>query len=120
MIDKLFSFDKNIPDRHIFESNRGPMAKEKTPSLPINKYRLVDSSLLDRGRRGKHYDLMQGILKELRAAEGTSALQIPLDDVGGIGLPNLRSAVHRMADAAGLEIQTLADEKYFYVWKTSP
>ncbi len=96
------------------------MAKEKLPSLPTNKYRLVDSSLLNRGRHGKHYDLMQGILKELKVAEGTWALQIPLDDVGGIGLANLRSAVHRMATAEGLEIQTLADEKNFYVWKTHP
>ena len=96
------------------------MAKEKPPSPAVNKYRVVDSALLDRGRRGKHYDLMQGILRELKAADSTSALQIPLDEVGGIGLANLRSAVHRMAAAAGLEIQTLADEKNFYVWKTKP
>jgi len=45
-------------------------------------------------------------------------LEIPLDDVGGIGLANLRSAVHRGASAIGLEIETLADKKNFYVWKT--
>ncbi len=94
------------------------MAKQKLPSSQTNKYRLVDSALLNRSRHGKHHDLMQGILKELKAAEGTSALEIPLDDVGGIGLANLRSAVHRMATSEGLEIQTLADERNFYVWKS--
>ena len=43
-------------------------------------------------------------------------MEIPLADVGGIGLANLRSAVHRSASAHGLEIETLADEKNFYVW----
>ena len=63
---------------------------------------------------------MQGILKELKAAEGTSALEIPLDDVGEIGLANLRSAVHRMATAEGLEIQTLADEKKLLRLEVAP
>ncbi|HEY6373469.1 MAG TPA: hypothetical protein VIX37_23030 [Candidatus Sulfotelmatobacter sp.] len=94
------------------------MPKEKLVPLPPAKYRVVDSSLLDKGRRGKHYDLMQGIVKELKSAPVASALEIPLEGVGGIGLANLRSAVHRGATAEGLEIQTLADEKNFYVWKT--
>jgi hypothetical protein len=47
-----------------------------------------------------------------------SALEIPLADVNGIGLANLRSAVHRASTSAGLAIETLADEKNFYVWKT--
>jgi hypothetical protein len=94
------------------------MPKEKpVASLPA-KYRVVDSLALDRGRHGKHHDLMRGIMKELKAAENGAALEIPLDEVGGIGLANLRSAVHRGATAEGLEIETLADEKNFYVWKT--
>jgi hypothetical protein len=39
--------------------------------------------------------------------------------VGGIGLANLRSAVHRGASAVGLAIETVADDTNFYVWKTS-
>jgi hypothetical protein len=46
-----------------------------------------------------------------------SAMEIPLADVGGIGLPNLRSAVHRASNSRGLEIETLADDNNFYVWK---
>ncbi len=96
------------------------MAKEETSRLQkpaARKYRRVEVSMLDRGRRGKHHELVQGILKELEMAEPSSALEIPLTDVGGIGLANLRSAVHRGASSSGISIETLADEKNFYVWK---
>ena len=94
------------------------MAKEsKSQTAPLLKYRRVEVAGLDKGRRGKHHDLVQGILAELNTAQAGSALEIPLDDVGGIGLANLRSAIHRGASTTGISIETLADEKNFYVWK---
>jgi hypothetical protein len=90
-------------------------AESKNPSL---KYRRVDLSSLRKGRRGKHHDLVEGILDELKGVQAGSALEIPLAEVNGIGLANLRSAVHRASTSAGLDIETLADEKNFYVWKT--
>lgn len=95
------------------------MAKEKNSRIaaPVPKYRRVEVTALDRGRRGKHHELVEGILEELRMAAPGSALEIPLADVGGIGLANLRSAVHRAVTSAGITIETLADDKNFYVWK---
>ena len=98
------------------------MAKTKkvdTPG-PDLKYRRVEITDLNRKRRGKHHDLVQEIVKELNMAASGSALEIPLADVGGIGLANLRSAVHRAATGEGLSIETLADDKNFYVWKKNP
>jgi hypothetical protein len=97
------------------------MAKEQKMKVPQveMKYRRVQIAALDRGRRGKHHDLVQGILAELGLAPAGSALEIPLADVGGIGLANLRSAVHRAATSQGLAIETLADATNFYVWKTA-
>lgn len=98
------------------------MAKEENTRLPkpaARKYRRVEVSSLNRGRRGKHHELVQGILKELEMADPDSALEIPLDDVGGIGLANLRSAVHRGAISVGITVETLADDKNFYVWKAT-
>jgi hypothetical protein len=96
------------------------MAKDgRGKLLPLNaKYRQVPVSSLRKGRRGKHHDLVEGVLRELAAVAPGSALEIPLADVGGIGLANLRSAVHRGAASEGLEIETLADENNFYVFKT--
>jgi len=88
--------------------------KSSLPTAP--KYQQVTLSNLRRGRRGKHHDLVEGILKELEGVPAGSALEVPLADVG-IGLANVRSAVHRGATANGIEIETLADGKNFYVFK---
>ena len=94
------------------------MASEQNKSrLPEFKYRQVEISGLKRGRHGKHHELVQGIVQELATLQTGSALEIPLADVGGIGLANLRSAVHRAAASNGVEIETIADEGKFYVWK---
>ena len=80
------------------------------------KYRQVKLSGIRKGRRGKHHDLVERVLRELDTVPSGSALEIPLAEVG-IGLANVRSAVHRGATAKGLEIETLADERNFYVFK---
>jgi hypothetical protein len=97
------------------------MANEsnKRKPLPVSKYRQVEIADLKTGRRGKHHDLVEGIVQELATLQAGSALEIPLADVGGVGLANLRSAVHRAATSRGLEIETVADEGNFYVWKTN-
>ena len=96
------------------------MAKESNKKNPSDlKYRRVVIADLDKGRKGKHHELVQGILRELEMLSEGAAMEIPLADVGGIGLANLRSAVHRAATAQGIEIQTLADDRNFYVWKAA-
>ena len=90
----------------------------KSDPPAASKYRRVQLSSLRKGRRGKHHNLVEGILEELESVPGGSALEIPLEGVA-IGLANVRSAVHRGAAARGLEIETLADEKNFYVFKKS-
>jgi hypothetical protein len=88
----------------------------KSNSPGPTKYRQVELSTIRTGRRGKHHDLVGRILRELETVPPGSALEIPLAEVQ-IGLANVRSAVHRGASAKGLEIETLADEKNFYVFK---
>jgi hypothetical protein len=88
--------------------------------VPVAKYRQVQIASLRKGRHGKHHDLVQGIVQELAALQPGSALEIPLADVGDVGLPNLRSAVHRAAISQGVSIETIADDGKFYVWKAGP
>lgn len=90
--------------------------KPKTAPPPL-KYRRVEVSALRKGRRGKHHQLVEGILRELKTLSAGAAMEIPLAGVGGIGLANLRSAIHRASAAEALVIETLADEKNLYVWK---
>ena len=93
------------------------MTKSKASPPADLRYRQVRIDSLNKGRRGKHHNLVVGILEELEPLSPGSAMEVPLADVGGIGLANLRSAVHRAATSHGLQIETLADEKNFYVWK---
>ena len=58
-------------------------------SQPALKYRRVEISGINRNRRGKHYDLVKGIFRELEMLPAGAALEIPLVDVGGIGLCEL-------------------------------
>jgi hypothetical protein len=87
---------------------------------PPTKYRQVDIAGLKTGRHGKHHDLVKGIVHELMTLKPGSALEIPLAEVGGIGLANLRSAVHRAAASNNLNIETVADNEKFYVWNANP
>ena len=93
------------------------MARKTDNKTSDLKYRQVNVDTLNKGRRGKHHDLVQGILQQLQDLALGSAMEIPLADVGGIGLAKLRSAVHRASSSRGLEIETLADDNNFYVWK---
>jgi hypothetical protein len=91
-------------------------SKSKSRRQP-QRYKRVQVTDLDRGRKGKHHELIQGILEELRGLEAGAALAIPLSEAGGVELANLRSAVHRASTSAGMVIETLSDHEHFYVWR---
>jgi hypothetical protein len=95
-------------------------SEQKLKNLrPPAKYRQVAIAGLKTGRHGKHHALVQGIVDELVTLRPGSALEIPLADVGGVGLANLRSAVHRAAASNNLNIETVADNEKFYVWNAN-
>jgi hypothetical protein len=81
------------------------------------KYERVVLADIRRSRRGKHRDLVAGIFQELESLPAGSAIKIPLAEVDGTTLANLRSAVHRASTSRGQGIETLSDEENFYIWK---
>lgn len=95
------------------------MSKEKNAKNQIRplKYDRVVLADIRRSRRGKHHDLVEGIFQDLETLPSGSAMKIPLKNVDGITLANLRSAVHRASTAKGLTIQTLSDDDNFYIWQ---
>jgi hypothetical protein len=88
--------------------------KNQKPALNYDRVILAN---LRRNRRGKHHDLIQAVFQDLETLPTGSAIKIPLAEVDGITLSNLRSAVHRASASRGLEIETLSDEANFYIWK---
>jgi hypothetical protein len=86
---------------------------EKKPAI----YERVILADIRRTRRGKHHDLLGGIFQDLESLPVGSAIKIPLTEVDGTTLANLRSAVHRASNSKSLGIETLSDEENFYIWK---
>ena len=95
------------------------MAKESSGKTDKRflKYDRVNLADIQRTRRGKHHDLLGGIFQDLESLPAGSAIKIPLAQLDGISLANLRSAVHRASTSKSLGIETLSDEENFYVWK---
>ncbi|MGA8489322.1 MAG: hypothetical protein WB711_02805 [Terriglobales bacterium] len=89
-------------------------SKNQKPALNYDRVVLAN---LKRNRRGKHHDLIEGIFEDLGTLPVGSAIRIPLAEVDGITLANLRSAVHRASISRDLGIETLSDEDNFYIWK---
>lgn len=80
---------------------------------PPKVERVLLSTLKPR-RRGKHFELMQQILKELADLPIESALKVPL---GSISAKDLRSAVARAASSEKIAISSTSDDDSLYVWK---
>lgn len=80
------------------------MAKETRGKALKNpaKYERVILADIRRNRRGKHHDLVAGIFQDLESLPKGSAIKIPLAEVDGTTLANLRSAVHRASVSRGL------------------
>ena len=81
------------------------------------KYKRVPSAGLKASRKGRHHELMAGILNDLATLPAGSAIQVPLNSVRGLSLGKLRSAVVRASAKHGVSIETSSDSDNFYIWK---
>jgi hypothetical protein len=81
-------------------------------------YERVPISSLLKGRRGKHNELVVGVLHDLSTLPTDQAIRIPLKGVGGVSLTNLRSAILRAARTRNIKIRTRSDSDCLYLWKT--
>ena len=95
------------------------MAKERQKGRSTRKQRYdhVDVSSVSGHRRGKHHDVVAGILEELESLPDGSALKIPVATLDGVTVANIRSAVHRATRSKSWKIESAADPENFYVWK---
>ena len=96
------------------------MTKQKSENKPKGRrprFEQISVASLGKGRRGKHHGLIQEILQDLAALPRGQAIKIPLADVAGVTLANLRSAMHRATTSRKLRVETSSDEHNFYIWK---
>ena len=93
------------------------MAKKNGNNGVSPKYERVLVSGVKGHRRGKHHDLIGGIVDDLATLPEGSAIKVPLDGTSGVTLANLRSALHRAAANLKVELETSSDDGHFYIWK---
>jgi hypothetical protein len=86
-------------------------ARNKRP-----KYESVSLSELRQGRLGKHHQLVENILGQLRDLPEGRAVKISLDSLNGLSKANLRSALVRAASSRAMPVSTYSDSDNFYVW----
>jgi hypothetical protein len=80
------------------------------------EYESVSLSELRQGRLGKHHELVENILTQLRDLPEGRAVKIPFDTVKGLSKVNLRSALVRAANSRAMPVSTYSDGDNFYVW----
>lgn len=93
------------------------MAKGDKKENGYPNYGRVPIAGLKKSRKGKHHELMGRILEDLMKLASSYAVKIPLSEIEGISVLNLRSAIVRAAEKAGIPVSTSSDDENFYVWK---
>ena len=80
-------------------------------------YGRVPIGTLKQSRKGKHHQLLTKVMEDLRNARIGYAVKIPLADIAGVSVLNLRSAIVRAAAKEKITIASSSDDENFYVWK---
>jgi hypothetical protein len=70
---------------------------------------------IPQGRNGKHKDIVDVILRDLKLLKSGAALKLPIADLPDTK-ENIRSALNRATRKAGLKVATAADHDFLYVW----
>lgn len=93
------------------------MGTKTSKQASSHNYERILVSTVKGHRRGRHHDLIAGILQDLETLPSGAAIKVPLAGIHGVSLGNLRSALHRAAAGLKLLIETASDDGHFYVWK---
>jgi hypothetical protein len=77
-------------------------------------------SSVPHSRKGKHNLIVSMILDDLDKLEAERAILVPLENLDGEKMENVRSALNRATRQRKMVVATATDEKYFYIWRTEP
>lgn len=82
--------------------------------LPMS-YKTMPLSDVPHGRKGKHSEIVNKILADLKQVREGTALKVPLEGLD-FSKEKVRSALNRATRKAGKVVATASDDNFLYVW----
>ena len=89
----------------------------RNPSANHDRFESIERNAVPTGRKSKHYEIVEKILRELGDLRGKRALKIPRATLGAAKIEHIRAALSRASAKGEMELGTSTDDKYFYVWR---
>ena len=94
-----------------------PKNDENVVSSKKLTYVSISKDDVPHGRKGKHFDVVSEILADVRSLQAGAALKVPKSAFGDSKMTNVRAALSRAAEQAGMPLATSSDDEFFYVWR---
>ena len=86
-------------------------------SAEHERFESIERNAVPTGRKSKHHEMVENILRELGDLRGKRALKIPRTALGSAKIEHIRAALSRASAKGAMEIGTSVDDTYFYVWR---
>jgi hypothetical protein len=97
--------------------NRDKETRDRSTGSNDASFETIARSAVPTGRKGKHHEIIEKILREVGDLKAKRALRIPRSELGGFKTENIRAALSRASTKIGVTLATSADDNYFYVWR---
>lgn len=82
-----------------------------------DRFESIERGEVPTGRKSKHHNIVDRILREVGDLRARRALKIPRSALGSAKVEHIRAALSRASAKGEMELGTSVDDNYFYVWR---
>jgi hypothetical protein len=82
-----------------------------------DRFESIERGAVPTGRKSKHHNIVERILREVEDLRAKRALKIPRSALGSAKIEHIRAALSRASAKGEMELGTSVDDNYFYVWR---
>ena len=86
--------------------------------VPMN-FKVMATADVPRSRNGKHREIVEQILSDLRQVPKGVALKVPLSQLTQ-SKEKVRSALNRVTRKNTRNVATASDDRFLYIWDETP
>jgi hypothetical protein len=92
-------------------------SNKKTAKKSALTFDSINKAEVPHTRKGKHHDLVDDILQDVKNLTKGAALKVPKSAFGEAKLTNVRAALSRASERAGMSLATSSDDDFLYIWR---